>query len=358
VKRSRSFSASRRIIELDLDDVAFGGAGVGRLEGKVVFVPLTIEGERVQAELIEHRSGFDRARLKRILLPSIHRVGPVCPYFGRCGGCDYQHIAYDHQLELKRHQVIQLLERIGRIREVQVSPAAPCANPYAFRNRITVHAMEGKIGFFEKHSRDVVDVEHCAIAVPAINEELKELRKRGLRDGQHRTLRGLDVPPTFTQTNDFIARALVDYVARQVTGDVLIDAYCGSGFFGHALAHRFRIVVGLDWNEPAIAAARLKANPNEEYICGDVSEAIASVLEKYQPQTLILDPSADGVTGRVTKALLSKPPNRLIYVSCNPATLARDLSRLLNRYRIIEIQPFDMFPQSAEIEAAAVLERM
>ena len=357
VKSSRSFSTSHRIVELDVHDVAFGGAGVGRLEGKVVFVPLTIDGERVQAKLIERRSGYDRAQLTKVLLPSTHRVGPVCPYFGRCGGCDYQHIAYDHQLELKRRQVIQLLERIGRITDVQVSPTSPCGRPYAFRNRITVHAMEGRIGFFEKNSRNVVDVEHCPIAVPAVNEELKELREKGLRDGQHRTLRGLDVPRTFTQTNEFIASALVDYVARQVTGDILVDAYCGSGFFGHALAHRFRIVIGLDWNEPAIAAAKLTANPNEEYICDDVSAAIASVLEEYEPQTIILDPPADGLKGSVTKALLTKPSNRLIYVSCNPATLARDLARLASRYRIIEIQPFDMFPQTAEIEAVAVLER-
>jgi 23S rRNA (uracil1939-C5)-methyltransferase len=358
VKSSRSFSTPRRIVELDIHDVAFGGAGVGCLEGKVVFVPLTIDGERVQAKLIERRSGYDRAQLAKVLLPSTHRVGPLCPYFGRCGGCDYQHIAYDHQLELKRRQMIQVLERIGRITDVQVSTTSPCSHPYAFRNRITVHAMEGRIGFFEKNSRDVVDVEHCPIAVPAVNEELKKLRERGLRDGQHRTLRGLDVPRTFTQTNDFIATALVDYVARQVTGDILVDVYCGSGFFGHALAHRFRIVIGLDWSEPAIAAAKLTANPNEEYICDDVSEAIASVLEEYEPQTLIVDPPADGLKDLVTKALLTKPSNRLIYVSCNPATLARDLSRLINRYRIIEIQPFDMFPQTAEIEAVAVLESM
>ena len=357
MKSSRSFSTSHRIVELDVHDVAFGGAGVGRLEGKVVFVPLTIDGERVQAKLIERRSGYDRAQLTKVLLPSTHRVGPVCPYFGTCGGCDYQHIAYDHQLELKRRQVIQLLERIGRITDAQVSPTSPCASPYAFRNRITVHAMEGRIGFFEKNSRNVVDVEHCPIAVPAVNEELKELRERGLRDGQHRTLRGSDVPRTFTQTNEFIATALVDYVARQVTGDILVDAYCGSGFFGHALAHRFRIVIGLDWNELAIAAARLNANPNEEYICDDVSESIASVLEEYEPQTIILDPPADGLKASVTKALLTKPSNRLIYVSCNPATLARDLARLASGYRLIEIQPFDMFPQTAEIEAVAVLER-
>ncbi len=345
MKRSRSYLASRPVVELDIHDIAFGGAGVGRVDGKIVFVPLTIDGERVEAELIEHRSGFDRAQLRKIVLRSVHRTEPLCPFFGRCGGCDYQHIAYDHQLELKRRQVKKLLERIGRMTDVKVSPTLPCDSPYAFRNRITVHAMQGRIGFFAKNSRNVVDVEYCAIASPEVNEELKELRSKGLRDGQHRTLRGVGVPRTFTQTNEFIATALLEYLAGQVTGEVLVDAYCGYGFFGHALADR-------------IAAARKAANPNEEYICGDVSEAIESVLEKYHPNTVILDPSADGVEGRVTDALVTKPSSRLIYVSCNPATLARDLSRLKNRFRVIAIQPFDMFPQTAEIEAVAVLERV
>ena len=358
MKRSRSYLATRPVVELDIHDVAFGGAGVGRVDRKIVFVPFTIDGERVEAELIEHRSGFDRAQLKKIVLRSVHRTEPVCPYFGRCGGCDYQHIAYDHQLELKRRQVKKLLERIGRITDVEVSPTLPCANPYAFRNRITVHAMQGRIGFFAKNSRNVVDVGYCAIASPAVNEELKELRAKGLRDGQHRTLRGIGVPRTFTQTNDFIATALLQYLAGHVTGEVLVDAYCGSGFFGHAWADRFRNVIGLDWNEPAIATARKAASQNEEYICDDVSEAIASVLDKHDPNTVILDPSADGVEERVTDALARKPSNRLIYVSCNPATLARDLSRLKKRFRVIAIQPFDMFPQTAEIETVAVLERV
>ena len=358
MKHPGSNLPSRPLFELDIHDVAFGGAGVGRVNGKIVFVPLTVDGERVEAELIEKRTGFDRAQLKEIVLRSPHRTEAVCPYFGRCGGCDYQHISYDHQLELKRAQVKQLLERIGRISDVEVSPTLPCAHPYAFRNRITVHAKQGKVGFFEKNSRNVVDIEYCAIATSQVNEELKELRVNGLPDGQHRTLRGEGVPRTFTQTNEFIERELTDYVAGLVTGEVLLDAYCGSGFFGHALADQFRNIIGLDWSEPAIAAARKAANPNEEYLCGDVALFIEFILERNHPDMVILDPSAVGVEERVTDALIAKPPSRLIYVSCNPATLARDLSRLKRRFRVTAIQPFDMFPQTAEIEAVAVLENL
>jgi 23S rRNA (uracil1939-C5)-methyltransferase len=350
-------TVSDRSIELDIHDVAFGGAGVARSDRKIVFVPFTIDGERVEAEVIEHRKNFDRAKLRRVIVPSPHRVEPTCPYFGHCGGCDYQHVDYPHQLEIKRRQVAQLLERIGHFAGVEVSPTFPSARTYGFRNRITVHAAEGRIGFFEKHSREVVDIKRCAIAMPAVNDALEELRGSGLADGKHRTLRAAGVPRTFTQTNDFIAAALRDFVVREVVGEVLVDGYCGAGFFGHALADRLRRVIGIDWNEPAINVARESAGSNETYICGDVGETVESLLVNEQPHTVLLDPSAEGVDERVTDALGINPSSRLIYVSCNPATLARDLARLRNTYEIVTIQPFDMFPQTAEIEAVAVLDR-
>jgi tRNA/tmRNA/rRNA uracil-C5-methylase (TrmA/RlmC/RlmD family) len=355
VAHSQSRTASHPSVGLDICDVAFGGAGVGRLDGKIVFVPFTIDGEQIEAEVIEHKKSFDRARLRKVIVRSDQRVNPICPYFGHCGGCDYQHIAYQHQLELKRRQVIQLLERIGRLTEVEVLPTLASPSPYAFRNRITVHAAQGQIGFFEKNSRNVVDVERCAIAIPAVNDALKQLRATGLADGKHRTLRGVGVPRTFTQTNDFVAEALLEFVSGQMFGGTLLDAYCGFGFFGHALAERLKRDIGIDWNEPAIKTARESAGSNETYICSDVTKTIGLLLLQEQPDTVIVDPSADGVDDEVTNALVISPPDRLIYVSCNPATLARDLARLRNKFKIVTVQPFDMFPQTAEIEIVAVL---
>jgi tRNA/tmRNA/rRNA uracil-C5-methylase (TrmA/RlmC/RlmD family) len=299
---------------------------------------------------------FDRAELRKVLRSSAERVESLCPYFGRCGGCDYQHIAYNHQLELKRHQVSDLVKRVGGLSDVSVSPVIPSRNPYGFRNRITVHAEQGRIGFFAKNSRNVVDVERCAIAVPEVNEKLKQLRKDGLRDGSHRTLRENGVPLTFTQTNAFVAFELLAYISTRLGGQVLLDAYCGSGFFGHALAGRFQKVIGLDWNKHAIVSAKAIAESNEQYICANVADTIASVLREHHPETVILDPPADGIEKRVADALAATGPERLIYISCNPATLARDLSRLRERLEVRSVQPFDMFPQTAEIETVAVLE--
>ncbi len=354
--RSQSHTASLSPVELDIYDVGFGGAGVGRVEGKIVFVPFTIDGERIEAQVVERKKSFDRAQLQKVIVRSAQRIEPTCPYFAYCGGCDYQHIAYGHQLELKRRQVAQLLERIGRITEVEVLPTYASPLPYAFRNRITVHAAQGRIGFFEKNSREVVDIERCAIAIPVVNEALKDLRANGLADGKHRTLRGEEVPRTFTQTNDLVATALLEFVAGQMVGETLIDAYCGFGFFGHAMAERLKSVIGIDWNERAIKTARELAGPNETYICGDVAETIESLILNHPPDTVILDPSADGVDPRVTDALIINPSQRLIYVSCNPATLSRDLARLKKTFKIVAVQPFDMFPQTAEIEVVAVLD--
>jgi 23S rRNA (uracil1939-C5)-methyltransferase len=352
-----TYPSSRRLAKFKIEDVAFGGAGVARSEGKIVFVPLTIEGEEIEAQIVEQKHTFDRAELRKVLRPSAERVEPPCPYFGRCGGCDYQHIAYKHQLELKQRQVSELVKRIGRLTDVSVSPVIPSRNTYGFRNRITVHAEEGRIGFFAKSSRKVVDVERCAIAVPDVNEKLKKLRKEDLGDGSHRTLREEGVPLTFTQVNSSVAAELLDYVSTRLKGNVLLDAYCGSGFFAHAFANRFQKTFGLDWSKRAIANAKAAAGPNEHYICANVADTIAAVLKEHHPQAVILDPPADGIEKRVCEALGESETEQLIYVSCDPATLSRDLSHLRHRFEVRSIQPFDMFPQTAQIETVAVMER-
>ena len=348
---------SRASVELEITDVAFGGAGVGRFDGKAVFVPLTIDGEIVEAEIVERRKRFDRAAARKMIRTSSHRVHPPCPYFGRCGGCDYQHIDYPYQLELKQRQVRQALQRIALLKDLEVSPTIASPNPFGYRNRITVHSEEGRIGFFEKKSRTVLDVSRCAIATPIVNEVLVQLRQRGLNNGEHRTLRENEANRTFTQANDAVANLLLDYVRSRARGRILVDAYSGSGFFGHGLASQFERVIGIEWNEPAVRIARGQAAANENYRCVDVSEALESVLRQHRPDSILIDPSADGIDDKAAQTILQHAPQQVIYVSCNPPVLARDLAKLVTRFRIESVQPFDMFPQTAEIEVVAVLSR-
>src|SRR6201993_3722825 len=225
------------VVDLKIEDVAFGGKGVAREHGKVVFVPYTIEGEMVSAEIVGEKKQFAEAELVEVKQSSPNRVAPQCPYFGRCGGCAYQHIDYQHQLAIKWRQVREALQRIGKLKDVPMRPIVPSPGHYTYRNRITVHALDGVIGFFRRDSRRLIDIERCPIARNEVNTALAELRgHKHVRDG-HYTLRAGSEPRVFSQVNDGVALALRNLIADLVPPNqrVLIDAYCGAGLFAKAL---------------------------------------------------------------------------------------------------------------------------
>jgi 23S rRNA (uracil1939-C5)-methyltransferase len=343
---------------LRIEEIAFGGAGVARSGGKVVFVPFTIEEEIVDVRVVESRRSFDLGRLEAVRKSSEHRMVAPCPFFQDCGGCDYQHITYTHQLGVKQNQIAQVLARIAKLSGFEVKPVVPSPKTFGFRNRIVVHCDQDKIGFFKKQSRTIVDIPQCLIASDAVNAKLREFRAGRPRPGTHSTIRERDQITTFSQTNDGVAALLMKFVRAQVKGRVVLDVYCGAGFFAHDLADLVEKVVGIDWSEPAIRQARRLANNNETYLCGDAGELLDGILEKEGPSTVILDPSATGISEDVVVSLTRRPPPQLIYVSCNPATFARDIHRLSPAFRLQAVQPFDMFPQTAEIEVVGVLERI
>jgi 23S rRNA (uracil1939-C5)-methyltransferase len=357
-----------RTVDLEIVDVAFGGKGVARENGKAVFVPFTIDGELIAARIIREKKQFAEAEAIEVKRPSPHRVEPQCPYFGRCGGCAYQHIGYAHQLEIKSRQVRDLIQRIGKVKDVPIHEIIPSPRDYAYRNRITVHAEDGIIGYFRRDSHRLIDIERCPIAMDEVNRELADLRAREVPDG-HYTLRAkVDRPLRersesafrhFTQTNDGVANALRDLVISLVSADqdLLVDAYCGAGFFAKALVGKFTRVVGIDWDRFAIGAARESATAKESYLAGDVESALRSTLQDCDPTktVLLLDPPATGLTTRVREIILDIAPATLIYISCNPSTLARDLFDLRRRFELKSVTPLDMFPQTAEIEVVAEL---
>lgn len=346
-------------VDLDITDVAFGGAGVARHEGKVCFVPFTAPGDKVRVRLAKDRRKFAQGALVEVLTPSPDRVEPGCPYFTRCGGCAYQHLAYPRQLELKQRQVEQTLRRVGKIADVPMHPIVPSPAQYEYRNRIRVHVHMGQAGFFAHRSHELVPITRCAIAQPAVNVALHALRRKSPRDGDYTLLAGAR-GEFFEQTNDAVAAALLDAVEKTARRgqSLLLDAYSGAGFFAHRLAPLFEEVVGIEENEHAVAQARRHAAANERYIAGDVGERIGEILSAHDMTraTVVLDPPATGITPRVLELLIATTPSEILYVSCNPATLARDLAILGSRYRLTSVTPFDMFPQTAEIEVLAVLQ--
>src|SRR5262249_2862880 len=246
----------------------------------------------------------------------------------------------------------------------------------AYRTRIPVHVLEGVIGFFRRDSHRLVDIERCPISRDEVNRALAELREQKyVRDG-HYTLRAASEPRVFLQVNDDVAQVLRNLIIDLVSPNqhLLIDAYCGAGFFAKASLDKFERVIGIDWDRFAIAAAKENASEKETYVAGDVETELqkvravhlnrpASAIEiltgrsrSIAPTTIIVDPPATGLTEAVRAAIADLAPETLIYVSCNPPTLARDLKELQFGFVINSITPLDMFPQTAEIEVLVHLE--
>jgi 23S rRNA (uracil1939-C5)-methyltransferase len=347
-----------REVELLITDIAFGGKGVGRAEKKAVFVPFTIAGERVAARITREKKSFADAALVRLIQPSPERTIPRCPYFGRCGGCSYQHIHYEHQLHWKARQVNEALRRIGKIQEPPIRPIVPSPEEYAYRNRITVHVEEGVIGFFRHDAHRLIDIEECPIAQPEVNTQLAALRSHRPRPG-HYTLRAEAGPPVFSQINDPVANHLADEILKLIPPrqSLLVDAYCGAGFFAKRSLGKFSRIVGIDWDRYAIAAAQRDVTSAESYLAGDLGALLCEQLlsADLRLTTVIVDPPAEGLSDQVREILRLHRAVNLLYVSCNPPTLARDLAALQTAYQLESVTPFDMFPQTAEIEVLAHL---
>jgi tRNA/tmRNA/rRNA uracil-C5-methylase (TrmA/RlmC/RlmD family) len=354
-----------KTFEAQVESVAYGGAGVARVDGKVVFIPGTIPGERVLARMTRVRPRFSEAQLVSILEPSADRILPRCPWFGACGGCAYQQIPYALQLEWKTKQVTELFRRVAGIELPPVEHALASPLEWGYRNRIRVHGRGGRVGFFRRGAADVVEVDHCAIASECVNRDLASLRAKWRGEGE-RTISERPGVRFFEQTNDGAARVLgqvVEGMLPEQGGEWLVDAYCGAGWFSRLLAPSFQRVIGIEINESAVQEARKLAGPRESYWCGGVEICLGEALSELSVSekgggTLLLDPPEEGLSGRVRDVVLAMGPGRLIYVSCDPATQARDVRELTRGgYGLRRVVPVDMFPQTSDVEVVALLER-
>jgi tRNA/tmRNA/rRNA uracil-C5-methylase (TrmA/RlmC/RlmD family) len=363
-------------LTLKIHDIAFGGEGIGRLDDFVVFVPFVAIGETVEVELTEVKKRFARARLLKILEASPERVTPPCPYFGDCGGCQYQHLEYSAQLRLKHKQVTDQFQRIGGFREALIDPVIPCPQPYAYRNRIMIRSQWDKfkqglnIGFIRADNRLVVDITECKIAEPALNEQIKNVRanpppKGGIKVVLRVMPDGWFVPPdSFFQNNFHLLPELVRGARERLQNSgarFLVDAYCGVGFFSIELADAVDYFTGIEIDSAAIKAARRNASTrgkaNGEFIAGAAESLLETVLRRADPSAtaLLIDPPRTGCAPELLQAIRKQRPAQLLYVSCNPATLARDLNVLCadNVFELTKVIPFDMFPQTQHVECLA-----
>ncbi len=405
-------------IILTIGDLAFGGEGVGRIhvtsdessitsdpagtdtrhptpDTFVVFVPFVIPGETVTAEITEVKKNFARAKLVRVETPSPERVTPQCRYFGACGGCQYQHLDYAAQLRWKHKQIADLFERVGKISPEKIQPVIPCPAPYGYRNRIMIRSQWNKpeqklnIGFVRWDCGLVEDIEECKISEPALNEQIKHVRANPPPSGGLKVVLRVQpenwvVPPdSFFQNNFFLLPKLVETVREFLVGQAsslpdsrsdlagwkpaplkhLIDLYCGVGFFAIEAADAVVSFVGVEYDQMAIKAARQNAASrnvgNGEFISAKVETALPELLKQFSPEktAVLLDPPRKGCWPETLALLRQHRPSQVIYVSCHPATMARDLNILCTDgvFELTRVQPLDMFPQTQHVECVADL---
>jgi len=394
-------------LTLTIQDIAFGGEGVGRasvsrdesrelkaepspdgsvaldprpstLDSFVVFVPFVLTGEVVEVEITEVKKNFARAKLLRVVQPSPERVEPACRYFAQCGGCQYQHVDYAAQLRMKHKQIADLFQRIGGFEQVRIAPVIPCPRPYGYRNRIMIRSQWNKpeqklnIGFVRCDCGLVEDIEECKIAEPALNEEIRRVRahpppKGGIKIVLRVSPENWDVPPdSFFQNNMSLLPQLVETVRgflRDSGARHLLDLYCGVGFFGIELADAVESFVGVEYDQRAIQSARRNAAArkisNGEFVSAMVEAVLPELLKRFSPQatTVLLDPPRKGCWPQTLQLLCETKPAQVIYVSCHPATMARDLNILCGNgvFELARVQPLDMFPQTQHVECVADL---
>ena len=367
-------------INLTIHDLAFGGEGVGRVDEFVVFVPFVITGETVEVKITEVKKSFARGKLLRVITAAPERVAPECNYFTLCGGCQYQHIDYAAQLWFKHKQIADLFERVGKISRAVIAPVLPCPAPYGYRNRIMIRsqwngpAKKLEIGFIRTDNKFVEDIMECKIAEPALNEQITHVRanpppKGGIKVVLRVQPENWEVPrDSFFQNNFFLLPKLVDTVREflQASGAKhLIDLYCGVGFFGIEVAGAVDSFVGVEYDKLAIAAARQnvlnRKITNGEFVAAKVEEILPTLLQKFSAEktAVILDPPRKGCWPETLELLRQTKPAQVIYVSCHPATMARDLNILCadGVFELAQVQPLDMFPQTQHVECVADLRR-
>src|SRR5438445_98211 len=324
-------------LELAIEDLAFGGEGVGRADGYVIFVRGGLPGDLLRVRLVEARGRFGRAMIDEVLVASPDRVEPPCPYFGRCGGCRLQHLAYPAQLAFKEKQVRDCLQRLGGLGAFELRPILPAPEPYGYRNKMefTVAHDPPAIGLHAAERYDVVpDIERCLLQ----SESTNTLQAQRLV-------------------------ALVESACARDGSETLLDLYAGTGAISLLLARRVRAVYGVELAAAAVADAIRNASANGidncTFLAGEVRHVLPDLVHQGVSASIVVaDPPRAGFHPKALLALAAMAPARIVYVSCNPSTLARDVADLARHgYRLEWVQPVDMFPQTPHIEAVARLRR-
>ena len=431
-------------MRLTIEKLVYGGDGLARVPGsdgrsRAVFVPFVLPGERIEAEIIDEKPGFARASLSQLIEPSSQRTAATCPYFSQCGGCHYQHIPYERQLEYKTQILRETLERIAKIQwktEVQLHPSPP----WNYRNRTRLQVRTGPefmLAYHRLASKDLIAIRECPISSPLINRIITKLLERGgcecpdsiaeiefFADAadEHllawcfcapgtdadaltrwaKTVRA-EMPEitgitflasrrsdddnagdpvklahsgeqsinyqvlgtsyrvtagAFFQVNRHLTGELVSTVTAGVSGEFALDLYAGVGLFATALAPSFHHIFAVEASQTSYEDLRHNASANVKAVRARSEDYLRQVPSRKSPELVVVDPPRAGLGKRMIGSLVKLGASRVRYVSCDPATLARDLAPLLAAgYTIEQAHLFDLFPETFHIESVMMLAR-
>src|SRR5574344_886326 len=358
------------------------GRGIARINNKIIFVPYAIDNEVVDVLITCDKKKFMEGKIVDIILKSKDRVDPICPYFGICGGCDIMHMSYYKQLDFKYEKVKNIMNKYASLD--CVNRIVPSLNIYNYRNKVTFK-YNGKVGYNKKKSFEIVNIDNCDLLDIHINrlietlntlkvnkevmvryfkEELIKIDDKVINDktivAELNDKKYYVSADSFFQVNTNTAIKLYEKVKEYADlskEDNVLDLYCGTGSIGIYLADHCKSVLGIEINEDAIK----DANKNKElnnlnnitFKCGDVGKLLSK--NNFKPNLLIVDPPRAGLDSLAMSNVMDISAPRVIYVSCDPMTLARDLNILKDKYDILSITPFDMFPQTYHVECVCVM---
>lgn len=381
------------------------GRGIGTINNKIIFIPNTIPGEIIEYTIEKEKKNFIEGKLTKIIKKSNKRIEPICPYYNKCGGCQLMHIDYNEQLKFKQEKIENIIHKYVK-NDLKINPIIKSDKIYNYRNKATFHA-DNTIGYYQEKTNKIIKIDNCLLLDDKINNILKNLNKIKLHNDEiiirsnnkntllyyqnnNNNLKKIDAdniclkndiikgkgytieklnnlqfiisPTSFFQVNTTQTIKLYDKIkeyANLKKNDKVLDLYCGTGTIGIYLSDKCNEILGIEINKEAIN----NANKNKEinninnanFIAGDATKIINNT--HFKPSIIIVDPPRSGLNKNMIKDLIKFNAKKIIYVSCDPITLSRDLKELNKNYSIEIIQPIDMFPNTYHIETIVLLKK-
>ncbi len=407
--------------EVEIEKLDHQARGIAHINDKIVFVENALPLEKVKIKIVKENKKIMEAVVTEYITKSKDRVESLCPYYEECGGCDLLHLSYEKQLIYKENKIKEIMNRYAELDDDLIKSIVPSPMQYNYRNKITLKA-KNKIGYYKKKSYDIVEIENCLLANKKINEIIKEISKssvpssinelvvRSINEdeisltiylqqkenidkfinklsknfnsikiifenkplkeiGKSNIIGRLDKycyqmsQTAFFQVNTQQTINLYDKIKQYVKNfdcPTTLDLYCGTGSIGIYISDYASEVIGVEINSEAIKNAKINAENNNikniEFLAGDAKTVLSK--NNYSADLVIVDPPRSGLDLDVVNDIIKINPKDIIYVSCDPITLARDLKLLSNEYKVIEITPFDMFPNTYHVECVVLLKEI